>query len=337
MNSFDNENILKLTFSNITLYSTKQLLKKLKNKKITNTLLKIITWENIFKSMGQATTILKGHTNQINSLTSCGDNNIISASWDKTLKIWNANSNICIQTLEGSKSIESVIILPNDKIASCSINEIMIWDIKANFKCIKILCCDNYRVFNNLLLLTNSTFAFSADYTVPCIIIVDCDNKYCISKELTQCASVYSLINIFDNRFASASLDMIINIWSNSDYKCVGKLVTGHLERITTLAYSIKDDVLLSGSKDKTIKVWDLSTFICVRIIENNNEVRSLLILPNGFFASGYYDGSIKIWRNYKCINSLKKHSDKVTKLLFLDDYRTVSSSFDKSIIIWHY
>jgi WD40 repeat protein len=100
------------------------------------------------------------------------------------------------------------------------------------------------------------------------------------------------------------------------------------------------NNLLYSGAGDGTIKVWDCIGSECINTINAHGvSVTCLIILSNGYFASGSYDNKIKIWdRNYGCINSFYGGKIYITSLLFLKDYRIASSSSQEySIKIFSY
>lgn len=83
------------------------------------------------------------------------------------------------------------------------------------------------------------------------------------------------------------------------------KELRGHGEGVYTLCFSPDNLFLVSGSLDKTIKFWSVSTGIVIRtILEHNNLVKSLKFTADGrFLFSGSWDNTIKKWtrsENYK-------------------------------------
>jgi WD40 repeat protein len=55
---------------------------------------------------------------------------------------------------------------------------------------------------------------------------------------------------------------------------------------------------LVSCSKDKTIRFWDLATGATVKVLRGHSEyVRTLLLLSDGRIVSGSDDSTMRVWR----------------------------------------
>ena len=94
---------------------------------------------------------------------------------------------------------------------------------------------------------------------------------------------------------------------------------------------------LVSSSKDKTIKIWNLDSKECLRtIVGHFGRVRCLDILPNGQLISGSEYTTIKVWNseNIECVRTLNANNRDVACLKVLSDNR-VSSGSNKDIYIW--
>eukprot|EP00037_Helgoeca_nana_P032781 m.415364 g.415364 ORF g.415364 m.415364 type:complete len:487 (-) comp29598_c0_seq1:309-1769(-) len=102
---------------------------------------------------------------------------------------------------------------------------------------------------------------------------------------------VRHLCKLSTTRFASASDDHSVMIWDTDTHQCIGQL-RGHTMPVTCMLVvrhpDHDDNVLLTGSTDKCIRVWDLESTECVATWESQSgTVKSLADLRGGLCCSG--------------------------------------------------
>ncbi|MBD1921335.1 serine/threonine protein kinase [Microcoleus sp. FACHB-831] len=115
----------------------------------------------------------------------------------------------------------------------------------------------------------------------------------------------------------------------------------GHSGFVYSVAISPDGQTLVSGSDDKTIKIWNLASGKLIRTLQgNSHQINSVAISPDGqTLVSGSDDYKIKIWNlaSGKLIRTLQGHSDDVETVAISPDGQTlVSGSGDKTIKIWN-
>jgi WD40 repeat protein len=73
---------------------------------------------------------------------------------------------------------------------------------------------------------------------------------------------------------------------------------TGHTGTVYAVALSADGHVVVSGSADRTIKVWDVATGAAKRTIRENNSVLSVALTPDArrLASSATTEGNIKLW-----------------------------------------
>ncbi|KAM6574618.1 hypothetical protein CsatA_022945 [Cannabis sativa] len=72
---------------------------------------------------------------------------------------------------------------------------------------------------------------------------------------------------------------------------------TGHLDDVLDLSWS-RDQLLLSSSMDKTVRLWDLESKSCLRMFAHNDYVTCIQFNPmnDDYFISGSLDAKVRIW-----------------------------------------
>ncbi|XP_061166036.1 protein qui-1-like [Saccostrea echinata] len=132
--------------------------------------------------------------------------------------------------------------------------------------------------------------------------------------------------------------DNCARVWKTDS----GTLVTGvsHTERITCLCCDIKDRFLVTGSEDKSCKVWDLTTGKLTQVlVEHSTSVIRVAINSDGSAViSGANDGCIMVWEisSGECRHKLNCHTMCITALNFLSNEQfVISSSKDGTIRLW--
>lgn len=117
----------------------------------------------------------------------------------------------------------------------------------------------------------------------------------------------------------------------------------GHTNSVFSLAFHPDGRHLLSGSRDATLRVWDLAEKKCTQVINAHLlHVHQIAFSPAGnIFATCSMDKSIKLWdTNFELVKVLEKpkleaHTSSVNKLLWLDNETLVSISDDRVAISW--
>ncbi|UNI18855.1 U3 small nucleolar RNA-associated protein 13 [Purpureocillium takamizusanense] len=162
--------------------------------------------------------------------------------------------------------------------------------------------------------------------------------------------------------FASASQDKTVKIWSVAEGEVQG-ILRGHKRGVWTVQFSpaqlppIQGDdgpvtgkgVMLTGSGDKSIKLWSLADYTCIRTYEGHtNSVLKVVWLNTPaskeqskrpvLFASAGGDGLVKVWNantgEAEC--TLDNHEDRVWALAVHPDTNAIASgSGDSTVTFW--
>ena len=117
------------------------------------------------------------------------------------------------------------------------------------------------------------------------------------------------------------------------------RTLTGHSNYVSSVAFSPDGSTLASGSHDKAIKLWDVSSGkLKTTITGHYGSICSVAFSPDGLIlATGAYK-MIELWdiSNGKIKTTLREHSHYINSVAFSPDGSTLaSSSCDKAIKLW--
>lgn len=135
-----------------------------------------------------------------------------------------------------------------------------------------------------------------------------------------------------DNNFATCSQDKSIKTWRKSlnDKYLIDKVLNNiHDNDIHKIEY-LKNDTIISGSKDMKIKIWNLinNEYKCTLVLNNNIPIYSLLYSPKENILISAGTLFTRIWDTSNLINPLISQIDVVchgkNALQKLDDNRVV-------------
>ena len=102
------------------------------------------------------------------------------------------------------------------------------------------------------------------------------------------------------------------------------RTLEAHTNWVNSVAFSPDGVLLASGSKDKTVKLWDTATGQVVRTLEaHTNWVNSVAFSPDGvLLASGSGDTTVQLWdvTNGAKLRTLAGHTGQVHSVAFSPD-----------------
>ncbi|XP_067682984.1 F-box/WD repeat-containing protein 7-like [Haliotis asinina] len=140
--------------------------------------------------------------------------------------------------------------------------------------------------------------------------------------------------NVFAERFR------LRNNWLRG--RCTVRTFEGHTQGISCVQFD--DTRIVSGSSDKTVKVWNIRTnapWSVQTLVGHSGTVRCLH-LEGSRLVSGSSDKTIKVWdlstrdswSSIACKVTMIGHTDTV-RCLQVDDDKVISGSYDKTLKVW--
>ncbi|CAM6093625.1 unnamed protein product [Calypogeia fissa] len=244
---------------------------------------------------------LEGHRDYVTALAVCGDY-LLSASFDKTIRVWSLEDNALRQTLEGH-SIVVMALAVDHNTSRCFSGDtggkICAWKIGEG--------------------IAEPLLATWQDHD---------DWRY---------TGVASLAVSVDEILYSGSGDRTIKAWSLQNFSQLGTM-EGHKGLVSALL--VDGELLYSGSWDGTIRVWWRNDQSLVAVLGGNTTsnpslggVRTLC-MSDSFLFAGRDSGAIQVWRDEECLTTVKAH-DTVVSSVYVEGDFLYTGSWDEQIKAW--
>ena len=116
------------------------------------------------------------------------------------------------------------------------------------------------------------------------------------------------------------------------------KFFSGHRVPVDVIAFSPDDSTLASGSRDKTIRLWDAATGEHLQtLIGHNSDILSLAFSPDGRLIASGSDREIRLWNanTGQYLQTLARYTAGVSCVSFSVDGRILAGGSDGEIRLW--
>ncbi|KIO23425.1 hypothetical protein M407DRAFT_78084 [Tulasnella calospora MUT 4182] len=313
---------------------------------------------------GQEVHRLLGHTRAVRALQ-FDECKLVTGSMDRTLRLWNWRTGQCIRTLEGhtagvvclafdsnilvSGSVDKTVKVWNFRTGDCFtlrghvdwVNSVRIWDRFAGIPTStgEGMDLDGVAPPSQPPALDPGKMVFSAsdDGTIR---LWDLSTRACVRQFEGHVGQVQSIQVIMADEIEETAAaqdqepEVEVEVEDSSDEANENPTPPA---RLTPPLVDTKP-LLISGSLDNTIRVWDVETGKKRMTLFGHIEGVWAIASDKLRLVSASHDKTIKIWNRYegRCTATLVGHRGAVTCLALGDD-KIVSGSDDGDVRIWSF
>ncbi|MEZ4513136.1 MAG: NB-ARC domain-containing protein [Chloroflexota bacterium] len=296
---------------------------------------------------------LSGHLAKVRAVAiTLEGNRVVSASDDKTLKIWDLQTGRVERTLVGhSKWVTSIAItLDGQKAVSSSYDKtLIVWNLNASAptnQAERILSGHSH-VISAVAIAPNGEWAVSASYdqTLKVWNLQSGQAAHILSGHSGWVTAV--AITPDGKRVISASSDHTLKIWSLTNGQEEFTL-SGHSDWVSAVAIAADGRRAVSASYDKTLKIWNLNADALTgqaecTLSDPSGMVNAVAITPNGKQVVSASDKSLKVWNisedtpTGQVERTLSGHSGVVRAIAIArNGEQVVSASDDHTLKVWN-
>ena len=231
---------------------------------------------------------------------------IISSDEDRKIKVWNVESHENLREWTHTNT-DIVAISPDDRLIAVAESEanMAIYTMEGRQKySIEVGSC----VWSMSFSPNGKKLACS---TRSDIRVYDVDGGTLLSEG--QQEWVYCVLWSRDGSRLFSGDDKTIRCWNSDTGVQIGHPWTGHTSWINSLSLSPDGSILVSASRDKTVRFWDATGHPTGRHLQHDKGVRNVRFSPSGeSVVSAGWDGNLYLWR-LPWLNSVK---NRVTTLM---------------------
>lgn len=280
-----------------------------------------------------------------------------------------------IQTIKERRNgyLNELCFLKDGRLASCEINDIMIYKLNT-YELVIVIENSHDDGVNSIFSLQNGNLASCGSDTNINIWEIKENNYKLIHTLKGHNDYINKIVELKDNKLCSCSIDKTIRIW-DSNYNCI-KTLKGHKEGVKAVL-EMNNHIISVGDEDAII-VWNKSTYQCETVIKDipccydsisklkNNKIiiggkYELFISDDLSFQSRNYKDKKFGWIYCICIlktgeillgndqgmiiffdvllsqimKTFKVHNSYVTCLIKSEDNKLFSASYDSTINIF--
>jgi WD40 repeat protein len=299
---------------------------------------------------------LSGHREQVNTVAVTPDGmiavsgagkvlveaDLMRASEDNTLHIWDLSNGQLLHTLSGHSDKVTGVAVTDDgswAVSSSEDHSIRLWNLRSGQE--------------QWILTQDATSAPPAVVQGPQgnIAIGGVRKDILRIWDLTRGLKVRTSVSPIDgvtaiaatpdgNLMILASADGTLTAWSISEMRLLSTL-KGHSKSITRVSITPDGSFAISASKDKTIKIWDIHRGQELQSVNNTSEIIAVGIAPDGKrFAClsenlPSFNGKLQVWTSGHKIAEFTIAESSIAEIMMTLEVQKVIVATHNTVTIW--
>jgi len=289
---------------------------------------------------GECIRTFEGHEGIVTAVAITPDGRFaISGSSDKTLRLWDLTTGKCIRTFEGHEErVTAVTITPDGQFAVSASNDktLRLWILDAGAQ----------RPRAALQVCRHQDLLELQDFRKRFRRYLD---RAELARKSRKIATAYTFLALarsvpgYERDPEALALNAALSRNLQREGLREGRLLQilgEHNDYVAAVAVTPDGRFAVSGSRDKTVRLWNISTGKCLRIFKGHEgSITCVAITPDRHLAvSGSRDKTLRLWAlaTGECLKTFKGHEDYVRSVAITSDGRfAVSGSSDKTLRLW--
>ena len=279
--------------------------------------------------------VLHGHDEIVWAVEAAPGGRAVSASADRSLRVWHAASRRCEAVLDDhARPVLCVAVWTEWNTGRSTLfsgsydNTIKAWCLSRLARTATLT--GHTDAVRAILVVGDRLWSASYDCSVR---VWDCTSGAAIATLTGHTGPVRTLASV-GGRVFSGSYDRTVRAWEDSPTPTSAGVLAGHTAAVRALA--VGGGRLFSGSDDATVRAWCASTGRCAAVLTGHADNVRVLAASSTRLFSGSWDRTVRAWSltTLTCDGVLDGHGEAVLALA-VGDRVLASGSYDATVRLW--